>query len=98
MATQQDYIAKVMFLGRQSAIDAWTKIKFFRIYFSWQLSFIAWKHKKKGLKPSLKQWFPTFLYGGTLFSYLNFRGTPIILVNNKKVLTENLSMISQFSS
>ena len=39
-----------------------------------------------------------FLYGGTLLSYLNFRGTSIILVNNKKVFTYNLSMISQFSS
>ena len=39
-----------------------------------------------------------FLYGDTLFSYLNFCGTPIILVNNKKVFTENLSMISLFLS
>ena len=39
-----------------------------------------------------------FLYGGTLLSYLNFRGTPIILINNNKIFTENLSMISQFSS
>ena len=38
-----------------------------------------------------------FLYGDTLLSYLNFHGTPIILVNNKKVFTENLSMISQLS-
>ena len=42
--------------------------------------------------------FQPFLYGGTLFSYSNFCDTPIILVNNKKVFTENLSMISQFSS
>ena len=40
--------------------------------------------------------FQPFLYGGTLFSYLNFRGTPIILVNNIKVFNENFSMISQF--
>ena len=46
---------------------------------------------------SLNQWLP-FLYGGTLFSYLNFRRAPIILVDNKKVFTENLSMICQFSS
>ena len=36
----------------------------------------------------IDQWFPTFLYGGTL----------IILVNNKKVCTENSLMIFQFSS
>ena len=41
--------------------------------------------------------FQPFLYGGILFSYLNFRSTPIILVNNKTVFTENLSMISQLS-
>ena len=37
-------------------------------------------------------------YGGTLLSCLNFRGTPIILVNNKKVFSGNLSIISQLSS
>ena len=51
---------------------------------------------------TVDQWFPTFftctVYGGTLLSYLNFRGTSIILVNNKKFFTENMSMISQFSS
>ena len=38
----------------------------------------------------------------TLYSlpklYVNFRGEPIILVNNKKAFIENLSMISQFLS
>ena len=33
--------------------------------------------------------FQPFVYGGTLFSYLNFRDTPIILVDNTKVFTEN---------
>ena len=51
--------------------------------------------------PGASTWcigFQPFLYGCTLFSYSNFRGTLITLVNNKKVFTENLSMISQFSS
>ena len=50
-----------------------------------------------GSEYALKQWFPPFLYGGRLLSYLNFCGTPIILVNDKKVFTEDLSMISQLS-
>ena len=45
----------------------------------------------------LHQWSQPFLHGGTLLSYLNFRDTPTILVNNKKIFTENLSMISQLS-
>ena len=50
----------------------------------------------KTLFISLLQWFPTFLHGSTLLSYLNFCSTPIILVNNKKVFPENLS--NDFSS
>ena len=38
-----------------------------------------------------------FLWRHTI-SYLNFRGTPITLVNNKKVFTEDLSMVSHFRS
>ena len=39
--------------------------------------------------------FQPFVYGDTLFSYLNSCATPITLINNKKVLTENFSMASR---